>query len=311
MAIFKDVAVILGLKYDNKKTLAWGVHRGFSLVVEPIMSSKKQRVSISLCACAMGMPMQHSGVMSVVLPNKVERSADGYRINMQFEIAGKHDDNVVKVADCVRLMIDYLLANSAVNCDEKGVEGATNLWRVKGKYAFLSEMTAQQMKAGIQQSAAVAAQQKENYVLGCIGALLGALVGALAILLIARLGFISSLGSIAMGLAVVFGYKKFGKKFSMVGLIVSVVISAAMTFVTFNVDAAIDLHKAFVESGLTEFTFGYCVTNVKLLFTLIDAMDIYWKNLILMMLVGVAGAAIYGWLEYTEEKKQFEMYQLV
>ena len=79
---------------------------------------------------------------------------------------------------------------------------------------FLSRETAEKIQANFSKNAAAYAGIKENYVPGIIGALLDSVVGGLVILLVARLGFVSMICGFVMGVAVVYGYKKMGKKFS-------------------------------------------------------------------------------------------------
>lgn len=308
--IIEDATLMLGLKYDKKASMAWGVHRGFTMTLETRNVSNQQQICIALCAGIQGAPIQSGYLQSVRLPDKVRCSTDSFRINMVFAVSGKHDDNVIKVAEATKMMIDFISGNGAVNCDEAGKAGSTAVWRVRGRYAFLSEELAEMVQAKISQNSAVEAEKKENYVLGIVGALLGSVAGGALILLIARLGIISWLCSIVMGLAVVFCYKKLAKKFSIFGFVVCTVVSIAMTFFVFNLDAAISLYQAFQDADMTDMTFGYCFQNVKLLYTLIDAMDTYNHNLILMMLAGIVGALGAGWMEYANQKEQFEMYKV-
>lgn len=308
--ILEDASQILGLKYDKKKLVAWGVHRGFTLMVEWIQASYQQQINISLCASAQGVPFPSGHLQSVRLPDKVSCLGESFRINMQFTMKGKRESNVEKITAAVRSMLDFIIANGGVNCDERGVADATSVWRVSGKYALLSRESAELLQTSISRNSAAEAEKKENYVLGSIGAVLGAVVGGMLVLLIARLGIISTVCSIVMGLVVVFGYKKLGKKFSKVSMVICILISTVMTFFVFNLNTAMDLYKAFQDASI-DVPFDYCLTQAKNLCTLIEAEDTYYHNLILMMLAGVIGAIGASWMEYSNQKEQFEIYKLV
>lgn len=75
---------------------------------------------------------------------------------------------------------------------------------------------------------ATAISQPANPVMGIIGAVLFSLIGCAVWILIGKLGYVSYLGGIAMAFSTIFGYHLFGKKFDVLGLIVSIVIVLLM-----------------------------------------------------------------------------------
>ena len=77
-----------------------------------------------------------------------------------------------------------------------------------------------------------AISQPANPVMGILGAVLFSLIGCAVWILIGKLGYVSYLGGIAMAFSTIFGYHLFGKKFDVLGLIVSIVIVLLM--VLFN-----------------------------------------------------------------------------
>ena len=67
-----------------------------------------------------------------------------------------------------------------------------------------------------------------NPVMGILGAILFSLIGCAVWILIGKLGYISYLGGVAMAFSTIFGYNLFGKKFDVLGFIVSIVIVLLM-----------------------------------------------------------------------------------
>lgn len=65
-------------------------------------------------------------------------------------------------------------------------------------------------------------------VMGILGAILFSLIGCAVWILIGKLGYISYLGGVAMAFSIIFGYHLFGKKFDVLGFIVSIVIVLIM-----------------------------------------------------------------------------------
>lgn len=70
--------------------------------------------------------------------------------------------------------------------------------------------------------------QESKPVMGILGAILFSLIGCAVWILIGKLGYVSYLGGIAMAFSTIFGYHLFGKKFDVLGLIVSIVIVLLM-----------------------------------------------------------------------------------
>jgi hypothetical protein len=305
--VLADVADILAIKLDESKMSAKGLHRGYTLLAQAGNDGKNVYISVSLCASFAGAPIQQVLTHEVKVPEKVVCSSAGYRINLKCIISGKHEKNVDRVVEAVRALVNYVITNEGVNCDEKGFRGDVDIWCVQGNYIFLCPESAEGLNYNMNQASAAYKSIQENYVLGIIGALLGSVVGAAVILLVARMGYVSAISSAVMGFAVVFGYKKLGKKFSVFGGILCIVISIAMTYLAFRIDSTWDLFNAFQDAGWDDMTFKECFEDTKEWYEELDAMADYTRNMILMVLSGVVGAIAAVWVELKERKTEFSM----
>lgn len=309
--VLDDISQILVLKYDKQARVAWGMHRGYTLLVEGITDNRQTQISISMCASFSGAPIQQVLTHEVRVPDKVACTSAGYRINLRYTVSGKQDKNVDKAVEAVRALVDYVITNQGVNCDEKGMQGNVEIWSLQGKRVFLCPESAEGLNFNMTKAAAAHKSIKENYVLGIIGALIGSLVGMVVVLLVARLGYISAISSAVMGFAVVFGYKKLAKKFSIFGAIVSILISVVMTYAAFRIDCAWNLYDLFQEAkGFYERSFMVCLQETKMWYEEFDAMSDYRHNLILMMLAGIVGAIAAAWTEYSSQKEEYDMHKL-
>lgn len=309
--VIDDISQILILKYDKQKKAAWGMHRGYMLLVEGLYENNQNYISISMCASFSGAPVQQVLMHSVRVADKVNCSSAGYRMNLRYAVSGKHDKNVDKAVDSVRALVDFVITNEGVNCDEKGMQGTVEIWSFQGKRVFLCPESAEGLSFNLNKAAAANAGIKENFVLGIVGAIIGSLVGMVVVLLVARLGYISALASALMGFAVVFGYKKLGKKMSILGGVICAVIAIVMTYVAFRIDCAWNLYDVFQEAkGFYERTFMECVKETKEWYERLDAMDDYRHNLIMMMLAGVIGAIGAPLTEYKNQIEQYDMGKL-
>lgn len=303
----QEAVQLLNIPYDKKKKFAYGVFRGYTIVISGVPSNEKE-VNIYLCASCNGEPIKENYLQSSKMPQKVSVKVGRYEINLNITLKGKKAQDVDTVVQAVTAAIDSLNTAGCANCDVRGVIGETSVYSIKGNKALFTEESAEQMRHTINHAAEEYAQLKENPFLGIIGALLGSLVGALLIFLIARLGRISVLGSLVMGVAVAFGYKKLGKKITMVSGVVCAIIAIAMNYLTFRMDATLTVYNA-VQGTMLEMSFGDCFMNVKELYRLAGAVSTYYKNLWLMMITGVVGAFAPILLAYSDEKTQFEFYK--
>ena len=308
--VLDDVSQILVLKYDKQKQVAWGMHRGYMLLAEGIAENNQQYISISMCASFSGAPVQQVLMRGVRVPDKVSCTSAGYRMNLRYTVSGGHDKNVDKAVDAVRALVDFVITNQGMNCDEKGMQGTVEIWNVQGKRVFLCPESAEGLNYNMTRASEAYANMKENYVLGIIGALLGSLVGTAVVLLVARLGYISAISSALMGFAIVYGYKKLGKKLSIFSVIFCVVLSLVMTYAAFRLDCAWTLFDAFKEAGWDDMSFMDCFKRAKDWYKLMDAMNDYNHNLILMMLAGAAGGIAAPVIEYKSQKEQYQMGKL-
>ena len=84
---------------------------------------------------------------------------------------------------------------------------------------------------------------REHVVAGTLGALVGALIGVAAILLLGRIGLVASIAGAAMAVCSLRGYEMLGKMLSKRGVIICSVIMFFMVIVAEYLDWTISLYK--------------------------------------------------------------------
>lgn len=304
MKVLKNVVANLGLHYDEKEKIAWGIYNGFMMSTGRLKINKQLHIYVSFCVSIQEAPIPAMYLANVKKPDKVRIIVEKFKISMWIPENGAHDDIVTKVIETVNAAIDYFHSIGAVNCDERGMVDIPSLWRVSGRVTFLCEESVESLKNAMGKETATKAEMKERYMATVLGTLLGALVGGLVTLLATRLGIMSCLCGIIMGIAVVWGYRKVAKKFSVVSMIICILISAVMTYFVYNLNMAIEVYQTFKEEGMADITFRFCLRNV-------NTTSSYYLNLILMMLAGIGCVGAVSWTEYKGEKERLEMYQLL
>lgn len=308
--IIRTSAQKLGISYHARKTAAHGTYRSYTVLIHLEGSESTPKIFVSLCVSSMGAPLNVQEVAACI-PEAAGCSCamDKYLLCLSFPIKGKQSDMIDRIVDTVRIVIDYLERHTCDNCDEAGNTGATSVYWVKGRYAFLTDLTAQYVQKKVAEDADRNALQTEKFLPGLMGALLGSLVGAVIVFIVARIGFVSTLSSAVLGFAIVLGYKKLAGKISIPSAVLCVALSVVVTYLVFRLDAAITFYIAVSKSSLP-FSFGDCLAHTKTLYTLVNTADTYFRNLLIMMLADVLTAIAAVSIEYSSQKEQFTMYRL-
>ena len=102
-----------------------------------------------------------------------------------------------------------------------------------------------------QPGAAVVFEKKDNLLTGIVGALIGAALGAGAIILLSQLGYVASLSGLVLAICTLKGYELLGGKLSTRGIIVSVLLMLVTPYIADRIDWAIALMQQFSAEGVT------------------------------------------------------------
>jgi len=92
-------------------------------------------------------------------------------------------------------------------------------------------------------------QKRENIITGTVGALVGAAIGGSVILLLGQLGFIASVSGLILAVCTLKGYELLGKKISMKGAIICLILIAITPYFAHRMDMTFSLMQVFSEEG--------------------------------------------------------------
>ena len=151
--------------------------------------------------------------IQVVLPPELETED-------QIEFSNRMVDEIV----------EFLRRNYYNNCCSYcgKAEEPLHCFEISNEYYYICDACSHQIKESLQN----AANQKSNFVLGVIGAILGSMIGCSLWLIIYKLGYIASIAGAAMGICAMKGYGLFGKKLDRKGVIVSAIVMLIMVFLS-------------------------------------------------------------------------------
>ena len=92
---------------------------------------------------------------------------------------------------------------------------------------------------------------REKVGMGILGALIGAMIGGLSIILLGRMGYVSALSGFIIAFGTLKGYELMGKALSKTGIIISIVLMILTPFLAYNIDLILQLHAEWQSYGLT------------------------------------------------------------
>lgn len=126
---------------------------------------------------------------------------------------------------------------------------------------------------------------KENVFLGIIGAFVGSLIGAICIVLLGQFGYIASICGVVMGVCALKGYALLGKRMSVKGLVISIILMIIMVYLSNMVSYGLAVAEVFEVDKIT----GISAVHMLLGEGAIDS-GYYFKDLIMLYLFTALGA---------------------
>lgn len=120
--------------------------------------------------------------------------------------------------------------------------------------SFAEEQPVQQNTAEPEAAASQPAEpagKPENVFTGIVGALIGAALGAGAIILLSQLGFVASISGFILAVCTLKGYELLGNRLSVKGIIICIVLMLVTPYLADRLDWAIVIMQAYTDEGVT------------------------------------------------------------
>ena len=95
------------------------------------------------------------------------------------------------------------------------------------------------------------AQKPENVLTGIVGALLGAAIGAGAIILLSRLGFVASISGFILAVCTLKGYELLAGRISAKGIVIGIILLLVTPYIADRLDWAFVIMKEYAGEGIT------------------------------------------------------------
>ena len=138
-----------------------------------------------------------------------------------------------------------------------------------------------------------------NLLTGIVGAVLGAALGALSIILIGRLGFVSALSGLILAVCTLKGYELLGGKHNKLSLLICFALMAITPYLANQIDWALTIAKEF------DCAFSEAFANVDNVIAFIgaEAEKVYTSNLVMLYIFTALGA-IGTLVDFFKKKKK-------
>lgn len=198
-------------------------------------------------------------------------------------------------------LLSFLHENGYENCCEiSHAVGETVGCMTSGVPQLVAPALFTELSRKADQNERIQAEMPENIGRGILGALIGGLIGAAAIVLIGQLGYVAAISGMVLGYCTIGGYRRGAGKLSALGIAVSVVVMLAAVYLGNRMDIAI------AASRELDLSFGQAFAWMH---ELVDA-DAYRSNLITLYLFSAIGAVPAAFSAHKIAKEKGRVYRI-
>ncbi len=287
---YNNLAMALGLHYDENNNVVYGVKDGFTLLIWAEDSRYPYMLTIQVTAKNDdGTKMSEDEKKELVMKiNEITgmKQEEDHTLTFQQNNADNIDHLKTITADSVnRLIMELHTKGYSSCCCLCGKNKRTAVFKTDSCYMHICQECEIKFLGIDHLIAQERVLQKENIVGGIIGAVVGSLLGMLCIVLLGSLGIIAAFAGTVMAVSVMKGYEFLGRKHSKRSIIICVLVMIIMTYVGDRMSWAVILAW---ESGENLF---YCYQIIPSLLSLeLIEKGSYIFNLILLYACLMLGA---------------------
>ena len=278
------IASELGLQFDEDSRSIYGTQSGYLLFLQETDVKNQFRLCVSVSLNGNPADSEENELVwdefkSESLPNLSTLSINQYLVSFVVKGAMRKSKTIEKLQTLITDLVAFLESHHFVQeCAYSGQEGDSIF--------LINEESYQLLKSNLQIEVDSYQNQKENVLLGAVGALLGALIGGAVALFIARLGYVAMVAGIVLGICTIKGYEILGRKVSRKGIVISSIWMVITVFLVNQIDLAMEV----VAKLGVEFAFAFRVVN-QLIFSG-DFPDNYFYNLAMLAVFTLVGAGV-------------------
>ncbi len=257
MANFQQQFEAMGYKYDKLTSVGYNNVNGFYFTVCVAPDGKQYTVSVSFALPDANAAGYFNQALGQFLAERKKTIISGVYANNRLDLCYKFKglapdvtEGVKEATDACMYFFNQFRAVPACSCC--GRPNGTSLYAMEKNISALCSECFVSERSRISTKNRDIDETKENVPLGIVGSVLGALVGAVIWVLMSVLGRIVWAAGLASGVLSFFGYKRFAKKMTRKGLIISLVLGFVILLAGMYCAFAIDVYNA-ENDYLTEY----------------------------------------------------------
>ena len=216
------------------------------------------------------------------------------------------------ILDSIVQLISHFAANGFASCSEvSGSMDGVSLYCLNGQsHFFTKEEYDQKRTEQEEKNLRDESRGPVGILLGIFGAIVGAFLGAIAVFLFSRMGFVTLYGGMIMAATTVLGYKLFAGKFGFIGIPVTILSMAAMVYLVNRLDFAFLLSEAYF--GSFEHVMECFQYMKEILAEEVEEVGMsYTRNLWQLMIFTLATGIIFTIATFIAEKKAKPSYPIL
>lgn len=282
-----QLATELGFQYDPETSSIYGENSGYFFLLSE--TDTKNVFSIALSVSRDDAEEAAAQLHQMVKDSSVLKSISLNQYVTTFTVkAGMTKTKTIEnVRQALTEILQFLQTNGFYTvCGYSGEKGPVGLYQIGDSLFLMNEDSFQELSTQLKIETDSYNSQKENVLLGTVGAFIGAIIGGAVTLFIARLGYVAFYAGFILGICVVKGYEILGKKFSKLGAVISSILLLVTVVLVHQFDYALEAVK---QLGL-DFSDGFDLINTLVLNG--EAPEKYFFNFFMLAVFTIIGGGV-------------------
>ena len=282
-----QLATELGFQYDPETSSIYGENSGYFFLLSE--TDTKNVFSIALSVSRDDAEEAAAQLHQMVKDSSVLKSISLNQYVTTFTVkAGMTKTKTIEnVRQALTEILQFLQTNGFYTvCGYSGEKGPVGLYQIGDSLFLMNEDSFQELSTQLKIDTDSYNSQKENVLLGTVGAFIGAIIGGAVTLFIARLGYVAFYAGFILGICVVKGYEILGKKFSKLGAVISSILLLVTIVLVHQFDYALEAVK---QLGV-DFSDGFDLINTLVLNG--EAPEKYFFNFFMLAVFTIIGGGV-------------------
>lgn len=286
-----SIATDLGLQFDSESRVMYGDREGFLLVIEGTQTKNVFAISVSVKPGAQGDLIEENEAIWQDLKSQSKVinavSFDEHLVKVGVKGGMSKKKTVESLWNGIQELVDFLHNHQFVQVNSAtGEEGPIGLYQIGDSVFLIDDATFQEYQAQVQDTVKAYEAKEENFLLGIVGSLVGAILGGAVALVIARFGYVSVIAGLALGYCTIKGYELLGKKLTTKGVVVSAIWMILTVLLVHQLDYVLEVMKQY-DAG-----FGDAWNSINDAVFHSDFPENYFLNLGMLVVFTLGGAWI-------------------